>query len=79
MERHDSGFTLAKKLKSHPTYKSIPILMLTAVGDATGFKFSMEKDGYWMKTDDYAEKPIEPDLLLEKVGKLIQDAEVAEE
>jgi len=78
MERHDSGFTLAKKLKSHPTYKNIPILMLTAVGDATGFKFSMETDGYWMKTDDYAEKPIEPDLLLEKVGRLIADAESAE-
>ncbi|HYW68482.1 MAG TPA: response regulator [bacterium] len=78
MERHDSGFTLAKKLKTHPVYKRIPILMLTAVGDATGFKFSMETDGYWMKTDDYAEKPIEPDLLLEKVGKLISDAEAAE-
>ena len=79
MERHDSGFTLAKRLKSHPTYKNIPILMLTAVGDATGYKFSMETDGYWMKTDDYAEKPIEPDLLLEKVGKLIRDAEAADE
>jgi CheY-like chemotaxis protein len=79
MERHDSGFTLAKKLKNHPTYRKIPILMLTAVGDATGFKFSMETDGYWMKTDDYAEKPIEPDLLLEKVGKLIADADAAEE
>ena len=78
MERHDSGFTLAKKLKTHPVYKRIPILMLTAVGDATGFKFSMETDGYWMNTDDYAEKPIEPDLLLEKVGKLISDAEAAE-
>jgi len=30
-----------------------------------------------MKTDDYAEKPIEPDLLLRKVGKLIADGEAA--
>lgn len=79
MERHDSGFTLAKKLKTHPVYKKIPILMLTAVGEATGFKFSMETDGYWMKTDDFADKPIEPDLLLEKVAKLIQDATTADE
>jgi hypothetical protein len=49
------------------------------VGEATGFKFSMEKDGYWMKTDDFADKPIEPDLLLEKMEKLIKDAEAAEE
>ncbi|MCK4409276.1 MAG: response regulator [Candidatus Eisenbacteria sp.] len=79
MERHDSGFTLAKKLKTHPIYKKIPILMLTAVGEATGFKFSMESDGYWMKTDDFADKPIEPDLLLERVAKLIKDAEDAAE
>jgi CheY-like chemotaxis protein len=78
MERHDSGFTLAKKLKSHPVYRTIPILMLTAVGDATGFRFSMETDGYWMKTDDYAEKPIEPDVLLEKIGKLIANVEAAD-
>jgi len=79
MERHDSGFTLAKRLKTHPVYKKIPILMLTAVGEATGFKFSMETDGYWMKTDDFADKPIEPDLLLEKVAKLIEDAATADE
>ncbi len=79
MERHDSGFTLAKKLKTHPIFKKIPILLLTAVGEATGFKFSMESDGYWMKTDDFADKPIEPDQLLQKVAKLIKDAEGADE
>jgi CheY-like chemotaxis protein len=75
MERHDSGFTLAKKLKTHPAYRTIPILMLTAVGEATGFRFSMEKDGYWMKTDDYADKPLEADDLVGRVGKLIANAE----
>jgi CheY-like chemotaxis protein len=75
MERHDSGFTLAKKLKTHPTYRSIPILMLTAVGEATGFRFSMEKDGYWMKTDDFADKPLEADDLVERVGRLIASSE----
>jgi two-component system alkaline phosphatase synthesis response regulator PhoP len=79
MERHDSGFTLAKKLKSHPIFKDIPILMLTAVGEATGFKFSMESDGYWMKTDDFADKPIDPDLLLEKIGTLLAGRESEED
>lgn len=75
MERHDSGFILAKKLKVHPVFRSIPILMLTAVGEATGFRFSMESDGHWMKTDDFAEKPLPPDELVERVGKLIEQAE----
>lgn len=75
MERHDSGFTLAKRIKTHPTYKNIPILMLTAVGDATGFRFSMEKDGYWMNTDDFADKPIEPDDLVMRIDRLINRPE----
>ena len=36
MERHDSGFKLAEKLKTHPVFRTTPILMLTAVGQATG-------------------------------------------
>jgi CheY-like chemotaxis protein len=75
MERHDSGFTLAKKLKTHPAYRDIPILMLTAVGEATGFRFSMETDGYWMKTDDFADKPLEPDKLVERIERLIHQSE----
>ncbi|MCK5596194.1 MAG: response regulator [Candidatus Eisenbacteria sp.] len=75
MERHDSGFTLAKRLKTHPVYRTIPILMLTGVGEATGFRFSMEKDGYWMKTEDFADKPLETDDLISRIGKLIESAE----
>jgi DNA-binding response OmpR family regulator len=75
MERHDSGFTLAKKLKTHPIFQTIPILMLTAVGEATGFHFSMETDGHWMKTDDFAEKPIDPVELVDRVRRLIERTE----
>jgi len=32
--------------------------MLTAVGTETGMDFSQDLDGYWMKTDDYANKPL---------------------
>ena len=49
--------------------------MLTAVGEATGFRFSMEKDGYWMKTDDFVDKPLEADALVTRIGKLIENAE----
>jgi DNA-binding response OmpR family regulator len=78
MERHDSGFRLAKRLKTHPVYRTIPILMLTAVGEATGFRFSMEKDGYWMNTDDFANKPLAPDELVARLEKLIAGAGDAE-
>ena len=71
MEKHDSGFSFAKQIKVDPLYKNIPILMLTSVADVTGFGFSQKLDGYWMKTDDYAEKPIMPDELVKRVKNLI--------
>ena len=72
MEKHDSGFTFAKNLKTDPNLKHIPILMLTSVADATGFQFSLEQDGYWMKTDDFADKPLLPKELVARIEKLLE-------
>ncbi len=71
MEKHDAGFSFAKTLKADPLYKNIPILMLTAVAGTTGYDFSQELDGYWMKTDDYASKPLLPEDLLKRVKDLL--------
>ena len=71
MEKHDSGFTVARTIKADPTYKHTPILMLTAVGSETGTEFSQQLDGYWMKTDDYASKPLAPEDLVKKINELL--------
>jgi DNA-binding response OmpR family regulator len=71
MEKHDTGFGFARALKADPTSKNIPILMLTAVGSETGMDFSQELDGYWMKTDDYANKPLLPEDLVKKINELL--------
>jgi len=71
MEKHDSGFAVAKQLKADPVHRNIPILMLTAVAGTTGYDFSQELDGYWMKTDDYASKPLLPEDLLRKIADLL--------
>ena len=68
------GFEVCKELKRDLETKNIPILMLTAVGQATGFRFSMEKDGYWMKADDFADKPLPPGELVERIRRLIAEA-----
>ena len=74
MEEHDSGFTLAKRIKQAPGMRHIPILMLTAVADRTGFKFSQEQDGYWMKTDGFIDKPCPPKDLMARIEEtLFQD------
>lgn len=76
MEKHDTGFTFAKSIKSDPIYRNIPILLLTAVAGETGYDFSQELDGYWMKTDDYASKPLLPDELIKRIRELLAKAKV---
>ena len=71
MEKHDAGFAVAKALKADPVYRRIPILMVSSAKEKTGFDFSQEMDGYWMKTDDYANKPIQPEELLKRVRELL--------
>jgi CheY-like chemotaxis protein len=72
MEKHDAGFSFSKTLKTDPLFKKIPILMVTSVAEATGYRFSLEEDGYWMKTDDFLDKPVPPAVLLDRVGKLLE-------
>ncbi len=72
MEKHDAGFSFSKTIKTDPLFRKIPILMVTSVAEATGYRFSFEEDGYWMKTDDFLNKPVSPEVLLETVDKLLQ-------
>lgn len=71
LEKHDAGFSFSKKVKKDPLFKKIPILMVTSVAEATGYHFSLKEDGYWMKVDDFLEKPVAPDVLLSRVKKLL--------
>ncbi len=75
MEKHDAGFSFSRRIKSDPLFKKIPILMVTAVADTTGYKFSLEKDGYWMKTDEFLDKPVDPSVLVDTVEKLLGQKE----
>ena len=76
LEKHDAGFDLARAIKADPRYKGIPLLMVTSAAGETGCDFCQELDGYWMKTDDFVNKPVTPEeltkrinILLEKTGK----------
>ena len=71
MEKHDAGFSFSRTIKTDPLFKRIPILMVTSVAEATGYRFSLEEDGYWMKTDDFLDKPVMPAVLLDRVAKLL--------
>lgn len=66
------GFELARELKKKPDLKNIPILMLTGVENKTGFEFkSAAGDEEWLPVEGFLDKPVEPDVLLAEVEKLL--------
>lgn len=71
MDKHTDGFDLCYDLKHSEECRMIPILMVTAVTEKTGFKFSPETDGDYLEADDYVSKPIPVSELLTRVNKLI--------
>ena len=73
MEDLDAGMTLSNRIKSHPRYANIPILMLTSISRETGMDFTprSEEDLRKLKVDDFHSKPIKVKILREKVEKLL--------
>ena len=67
MEQPDDGFVIAQDLRARGI--KIPIIMLTSVGSVTGMKFGKESNV--IPVDEFEEKPISPDKLLEKIKSLI--------
>ncbi|MHC4571392.1 MAG: response regulator [Planctomycetota bacterium] len=66
------GLDMSKELKKDPKFKDMPILMLTGVKGRTGMDFRPKANGPdWCSVDAYMDKPVEPDILLAEVEKLL--------
>jgi DNA-binding response OmpR family regulator len=66
------GYEVCAKLKSNPQYGHIPILLLTAVGEAISTTKYTKEMGMKIEADDYIPKPVEPMELVERVEKLFR-------
>ena len=72
MTTWEDGFEMAREVKKDPELKNIPILMLTAIKDMTGMNFkSSAGDPDWCPVDEFIDKPVDFDILLEKVRGLL--------
>jgi len=69
MSKVDEGFQVAYELRGSAETKEIPILMLTAVADQTGFDFNPDKDADFLPVDEFIEKPVSPRRLVDMVRK----------
>ncbi len=72
MSTWQDGFEMSRELKKDPQCKDIPILILTAVKGRTGIGFkSTAGDPVWLPVDGFLDKPVEPQILLAEVEKLL--------
>jgi CheY-like chemotaxis protein len=70
MPRKD-GYVLCAELKAHPETRDIPVVLLTAVGEAVPSTRYSHADGMATEADDYIPKPIDTDGLWQVVSNLL--------
>jgi DNA-binding response OmpR family regulator len=64
-----NGFQLCRSLRSNPGFKDLPIIMITSM--------DRESDRYWglkQGASEYLVKPVDPNLLLERVKAYLPSA-----
>ena len=71
LDRVDEGFQVAYQLRSDEATADVPILMLTAVTDQTGFHFDPAKDKDFLPVNEFLEKPVSPRNLVDMVRKYL--------
>lgn len=65
----DEGFQVAYQLRAEPLTKDIPIIMMSAVGERTGFTFDKGRDAEFLPVSEFLEKPVSPRRLVDLVRK----------
>ena len=71
------GFAVCKELQDPrwSKYKDMPILMLTSVREEASRRRYELETGLELNVDDYVEKPVAPDILVERVAALLRKKE----
>ncbi len=72
-EDSTGGFELARSMRwRHQSLKDVPILMLTAVNTRFPLGFSEKDiDDDWMPVTEFLEKPVDLDVLAERVDTIL--------
>ena len=70
MNEPDDGFFLAQKFRKEKI--TTPIIMYTSVSKSIGMDFGVNE---MVPVDEFVEKPISPEQLIEKVEKLLHKKE----
>ena len=71
------GFAVFSQLRADQDFASVPIIMLTGVGERTGIAVNANDMGDFLgaEPDAYIDKPIEPIILKQTVRRLMKDVD----
>lgn len=65
------GYVVCKELKADPSLSSIPVLLLTAVASHIPTTRYTQQMGMETEADDYLDKPVEPEVLVQRIETLL--------
>ena len=73
MKNLDSGFSLARAIKSEPALAAIPVILVTAVASQRGLDFNprTREELAAMNAEAFFDKPVSPEALVAKVQELL--------
>ncbi len=75
MGRGAEGVMVARKINKDPVLREMPVLIITGVREQIAFLFPGQPvHPRILPTDELLEKPVDPDLLIEKVEALLKEA-----
>ena len=76
MGRGAEGVMMARKIRKDESLREMPVLIITGMREQIAFLFPGQAihPGF-VPVDELVEKPVEPQLLLDRVGALIESAE----
>jgi CheY-like chemotaxis protein len=76
MGRGAEGVMIARKIRKDPKLREIPVLIITGIREQMAFLFPGQAvHPHFVPVDELVEKPVAPQLLLEKVSTLLKLAE----
>jgi DNA-binding response OmpR family regulator len=75
MGRGAEGIMLARKMRKEPRLSEIPVLIITGLREQIAFLFPGQPvHPHLLPVDELMEKPVDPQLLLERVAALLEAA-----
>lgn len=76
MGRGAEGVMMARKIRKEPALQDLPILIITGIREQIAFMFPGQAvHPNFVPLNELIEKPVEPDLLLDRVAALLKAAE----